>query len=160
MESCSDELEYDICNEDVPEANDTPEIQVPNVMVQKVQTPEVQAPEVLDLGVECKFSLVDNGLFLFGPGSKALFELIGSTGSVKAACEDMGMSYSKAWKKIKEAESALGCEVVTRVQGGKGGGQASLTPQGRWLLEAYSSFVDEATASVQEVFERHFGKGK
>ena len=107
-------------------------------------------------GVECKFSLVDNGQFLFGPGSKALFELIEKTGSVKSACEEMGMSYSKAWKKIREAQETLGCEVVVRVQGGKGGGQAMLTPTGKWLCETYTAFVDEATAQAKAIFERHF----
>lgn len=108
------------------------------------------------LGVECKLSLVDNGRFLFGPGSKTLFEFIEKTGSVKSACEEMGMSYSKAWKKIREAQETLGCEVVVRVQGGKGGGQAKLTPKGKRLCEAYAAFAEEATAQVNAIFERHF----
>ncbi len=122
----------------------------------KEDTKSYETPNTNGFGVECKFSLVDNGQFLFGPGSKALFELIEKTGSVKSACEEMGMSYSKAWKKIREAQETLGCEVVVRVQGGKGGGQAMLTPTGKWLCETYTAFVDETTAQAKAIFERHF----
>lgn len=109
------------------------------------------------LDVVCKFSLVDDEGFVFGPGSRALFELIEKTGSVKSACESMGMSYSKAWKKIKEAEQSLGCEVVTRTQGGRGGGQASLTEKGEWLLRTYTAFEKDAVAAVRKVFGQHYG---
>ena len=109
--------------------------------------------------VECKFSLVDNNQFLFGPGSEMLFRLIEQTGSVKSACEEMGMSYSKAWKKIREAEDVLGCEVVTRVQGGKGGGQACLTKKGKQLLETYSAFVKDAKEQTKIVFNKYFKEG-
>ena len=68
----------------------------------------------------------------------------------------MGMSYSKAWKKIREAQEALGCEVVVRVQGGKGGGQAMLTPTGKWLCETYTAFTKEATTQAKAIFAKHF----
>ncbi len=110
--------------------------------------------------VSCKFSLAKNGSFFWGPGLKALFELIEQTGSVKGACEEMGMSYSKAWKKIKEAEDALECEVVTRVQGGKGGGQAHLTPKGKWILDTYTAFVKKATEEAKTTFEEVFGENE
>jgi len=109
--------------------------------------------------VTCKFSLVDDDQFLFGPGSQTLFKLIEQTGSVKSACEEMGMSYSKAWKKIREAEEALGCKVVTRVQGGKGGGQACLTQKGKWILDTYTAFIKEAKEHTKIIFEKYFKEG-
>ena len=79
----------------------------------------------------------DDGLPFFGPGVAELFDLIEETGSVRHASERMGLSYSKAWKMIRGAEKAVGKEAVMRTQGGKGGGRASLTENGKKLLGAY-----------------------
>ena len=56
---------------------------------------------------------------VFGPGLVILMEHILVTESMKDACGEMGMSYSKGWKIINRAEKELGYELLERRHGGK-----------------------------------------
>ena len=88
--------------------------------------------------------LTDNdGNPFFGPGVAELLSLIDETGSVRHASEEMGLSYSKAWKMIRGTEKATGKEAVKRQQGGKGGGKAELTESGKKLLESFNAIEKE-----------------
>ena len=78
-----------------------------------------------------KIMLFDSDLGFFGPGVRDLFLNIESEHSVKGASENMGLSYSKAWKMIRNVEKALGEPAVTRTHGGTEGGSAQLTDAGR-----------------------------
>ena len=51
---------------------------------------------------------------VFGPGLVILMEHILVTESMKDACGEMGMSYSKGWKIINRAEKELGYELLER----------------------------------------------
>lgn len=53
---------------------------------------------------------------VFGPGLVILMEHILVTESMKDACGEMGMSYSKGWKIINRAEKELGYELLARRQ--------------------------------------------
>ena len=53
-----------------------------------------------------------------GPGLVALLEEIADSSSVMQACTKMEISYSKAWKLIRQAEDGLGCQLVNRKSGG------------------------------------------
>lgn len=92
----------------------------------------------------------------FGPGTEQLLQLIANTHSVREACQLMGISYSKGWKMLAIMEQQLGFEVVSRQQGGAGGGSASLTPKGEELLLKYSAFTGECEAQVKKLFEKYF----
>ncbi len=96
----------------------------------------------------------DNGFF--GPGVRDLFLYIDSEKSVKAASEKMGMSYSKAWKMIRNVEKALGQPAVTRTQGGHDGGSASLTDAGRNLLERYITFEKKSREALEPLYRKEF----
>lgn len=93
----------------------------------------------------------------FGPGSAWLLSLIDLTGSVRLACQQMGVSYSKGWKMLSAMEEELGYTVVQRQQGGLHGGTAALTAKGRALLTAYTGYERECKAAIKEIFHRHFG---
>ena len=54
---------------------------------------------------------------VFGPGLVILMEHILVTESMKDACGEMGMSYSKGWKIINRAEKELGYELLERRHG-------------------------------------------
>lgn len=92
----------------------------------------------------------------FGPGSAQLLTFIRETGSVRLACRQMAVSYSKGWKIIKMMEDQLGFEVVQRQQGGKNGGNACLTPRGQRILDKFRTYEDTCRVIIQKVFEDTF----
>jgi molybdate transport system regulatory protein len=57
---------------------------------------------------------------------------------------------------IKQLESNLGYPVVTRHRGGKGGGGASLTPEGERFLTAYQQFEESVHQAALKEFREHF----
>lgn len=73
----------------------------------------------------------------FGPGTALLLRLIRNTGSVRTACEQMNISYSKGWKMINGMEHELQYAVVSRFPGGVNGGNTRLTERGEKLLESF-----------------------
>ncbi len=94
-----------------------------------------------------------------GPGSCALLEHIKATGSVRLACERMGLSYSKAWHILDAVEREAGFPVVVRKKGGAGGGETRLTGEGEALIERYRAFERECKEAIQLIFRKHFPEG-
>ncbi|WP_283117670.1 NTP transferase domain-containing protein [Anaerotruncus colihominis] len=92
----------------------------------------------------------------FGPGVAQLLTLIDETGSVRLACGRMGVSYSKGWKMLSVLEEETARVMVARQQGGKNGGAARLTPDGRALLEKFRLLESRSRVLVQEVFDELF----
>ena len=90
----------------------------------------------------------------FGPGIVELLKLVGETGSVKLACSEMKLSYTKAWTIINRAEKELGYALINRSQGGKAGGGASLTEEGRQLILNY----EELSGRINEYANKAFGE--
>jgi len=102
-----------------------------------------------------KTVLVGSERFL-GPGVVQLLHAVDATGSVKAACERIGLSYTKGWRLIHTLEAELGSPCVARRAGGVGGGRASTTPECRALLERFEAFTAEVDAAVDALFARRF----
>ena len=92
----------------------------------------------------------------FGPGTQQLLALTGESGSLSQASQQMGISYSKAWKMIADAEKQLGFALIDSRQGGSGGGGSEITAGGRELMRRYAAFVSECDELVRAAFERHF----
>ena len=92
----------------------------------------------------------------FGPGVKTLLECIREEGSVRDACEKMGLSYSKGRKMLDRAEKELGYTIVERSPGGKNGGGARVSDEGLKLLEKYERFKKELTETAAEKYREIF----
>jgi len=92
----------------------------------------------------------------FGPGPAGLFKQIEVSGNVRQAAQDMQISYSKAWKIISHAEKECNRKLVERSHGGKDGGKASLTNDGREFMRLYSLYNEEIKAKADECFEKYF----
>lgn len=92
----------------------------------------------------------------FGYGVCELMKRIKKLGSLSAACEDMGMAYSKGWRILKEAQKDMNVTLVSGVSGGAGGGGSRLTADGERLLRAFEGFYDEAKAYLEELAKKHF----
>lgn len=93
----------------------------------------------------------------FGPGPAELLMQIKQTDSVRMACEQMGISYSKGWKMINTMEEELGYKVTKRQQGGRNGGSACLTPEGETLLAKYQELERRSREAVENIFQELFG---
>jgi len=74
-------------------------------------------------------------------------------GSLKAASDDSGISYRKAWGDLKQAESLLGYDLTDKTRGGKDGGQSVLTPAALKLLEAYAALQEKLDDAVEEAYQ-------
>ena len=85
-----------------------------------------------------------------------LLGLIEETGSVRTACTRMQLSYSSGWNIIRKLESQLSSPLITRTQGGAGGGKSHLTEEGRQFLERYNAFEDELKDQAQLLFGKYF----
>ncbi len=87
-----------------------------------------------------------------------LLELVAETGSLGEAAARMGLSYRRAWGKVKELERNLDLPLVQSAVGGAGGGHTEITPEGRELLRRYADFRSRAEAAVQEAYRVTFGE--
>lgn len=101
--------------------------------------------------------LADGGTPIFGPGTYDLLVLVDETGSLRQAAHAMGMSYSKAWRVVREAEEHLGLELLRRRAGGPGGGGSSLSDDGRQVVLRFRALVAEADAELETLYREHFG---
>jgi len=72
-----------------------------------------------------------------GPGRVDLLELIHKTGSLRAAAQEMGISYMRAWQLLKYTNRCFSKPLVQVVRGGREGGGAKLTDAGRRTLAVY-----------------------
>lgn len=85
-------------------------------------------------------------------------DLVRRHGSLSAACKEMGMAYSKAWKMVKKAEEDLGIPLMEGSRGGGKGGKTDLTREGEELLNCYQAFQEEAQQEIARLFEKHFAE--
>lgn len=83
-----------------------------------------------------------------GPGKAQLMELIKTHGSIRSAGAAMNMSYRRAWLLIDELNGMFREPVVLKVQGGKHGGGATLTPFGEELLARFRGMEKRAEEAM------------
>ena len=88
-----------------------------------------------------------------------LLRFVEETGSLAEVAEWMGLSYRRAWGKIKELERNLDLPLVQSAVGGAGGGHTQITAEGRELLRRYAEFQRRAEEAVQEVYTAVFAGG-
>jgi len=92
----------------------------------------------------------------FGPGVSGLMALVRERGSLSAACQEMHMAYSKAWKIIHKAEEDLGFQLMEGRRGGEYGGTTVLTEKGEAFLDQYLAFTEEVDNFAEKVFHKYF----
>lgn len=89
----------------------------------------------------------------FGPGIAELLDGVEELSSLRAATMRMGMAYSKAWRVMHECEQQLGFKLIDTVAGGKNGGGARVTEQGRDLLEKYRALQNALANTADAVID-------
>lgn len=108
-----------------------------------------------DFSTEFKVSLeLEGEKRISGNDLFNLLENIRQYGSISRAASELGISYRYAWGLIGAAEKALGLELVNRQVGGYAGGGASLSREGRELLEEYKTFKHEVDIQLKQFIVR------
>ena len=92
----------------------------------------------------------------FGEGPAYLMRAVEENGSLRSAAMSMGMAYTKALKLIKNAETALGFPLISRVTGGKDGGGSSLTKEGKEWLDRYEKYRDACRQANSRLYMEFF----
>lgn len=92
----------------------------------------------------------------FGPGVAALLHGVEELHSLRAAAGAMEMAYSKAWTVVKRAEQSLGFPLLQSSAGGRNGGGAVLTSEGRRILEAYDDYCTALRDQAEALFREKF----
>jgi molybdate transport repressor ModE-like protein len=103
-----------------------------------------------------KVWLERHGRYAFGLGISAILETVDRTGSIKQAAGELGMSYRHTWKRIKEAEEAIGQILVETQVGGVGTHRSSLTLRARQLVGDFRALRRRMLEAVEAEFARQF----
>ncbi len=82
-----------------------------------------------------------NGQTFVSWGRVVLLQRIADTGSVSAAAKSMGMSFSHAWQLVQSMNSLSEEPLVAKQAGGKGGGGAWLTAEGKQVVAEFWALV-------------------
>lgn len=104
-----------------------------------------------------KFWIEVDGNIVLGDYRVKLLALIDETGSLRDAAARLGLSYRRAWGKIREIEANLGVKLVVSAIGGPGGGGSShLTDEARRLVAQYQRLSDAMNQHLRTEFARAF----
>ena len=82
----------------------------------------------------------DDSIYI-GIGCTLLLQEIEKLGSLRKAAQELGMSYRRAWGKLKRTEERVGTPLVEKVKGQ--GQRFSLTDEGRRHMESFLLFYTE-----------------
>lgn len=85
--------------------------------------------------------------FAFGQGTARLLALVEDFGSLRKAAEHMGMSYRRAWGRLKRLEKELGEPLLHKPGGNKLGYR--LTDLGWNLVEGYTAWRESVAVYAQ-----------
>ena len=72
-----------------------------------------------------------------------MLEQIAERGSITQAAKALKISYKTAWDAVDALNNLAPARVVETATGGRGGGGARLTDEGRRLIDAYHTIAAE-----------------
>jgi molybdate transport system regulatory protein len=101
-----------------------------------------------------RFRVMCGAEIALGPGRADLLELIGQTGSLRAAAKRMGMSYMRAWKIVKSLNERFHPALVDVARGGPSGGGAKLTETGRKVVGGYRLMERQTQKAVGKTWNQ------
>lgn len=86
-----------------------------------------------------------------GEGRIRLLRLVGELGSISAAARALGLSYKGAWDAVQALNNLSVRPLIVAQTGGKSGGAATVTDEGRALIEAYAALEDVLAAQMEKI---------
>ncbi len=111
-----------------------------------------------DAGLEprIKLWLEKDGALVLSDFRVRLLRHVAESGSLAEAAQRMGLSYRRAWGKVREIERNLGVTLVESEVGGVGGGSSHLTPAGERLVALYQRFSRTMERDLSREFREAF----
>jgi molybdate transport repressor ModE-like protein len=107
-----------------------------------------------NINLKLKIYLEDSRDKFMGIGVLWLLRKMEQNMSLRAAANDLGISYSKAFRMVENLESALDMKVLDRKKGGSSRGGASLTDFGREFIALYDDFQRECKEIIRPRYEK------
>ena len=105
--------------------------------------------------IKPRIRIVDEeGTIVMGPGKADLLEAIRRSGSIRAAAEELDMSYMRAWTLVKTMNAAFRSPLVEKERGGAAQGGAQLTERGHKVLELYRVMEEKARRAITREWGR------
>jgi len=96
------------------------------------------------------------GKAVLGDGRVDLLRAVGETGSLTEAALRMGLSYRRAWGKIRDMERNLGAQLVQSEKGGNTRGSSRLTPRAEALVAQFDRFRKRMENDLGKEFKEVF----
>lgn len=94
-----------------------------------------------------------DGINLLGDGKWKILKAIEAHGSLKAATDNLGITYRRTWGDLKNIEKQLGFRLLEKSRGGKDGGKTYLTAEGKLLVNAFDEFHEKIDLVMDDAFE-------
>ena len=98
----------------------------------------------------------DIGERFFGEGPCRLLHRIEETGSLRAAAQAMGLSYSKALRMVKRAHKESALALTRQTTGRRGGGRTPPPASARNFMERYEAYRDACVQTDRELYYKFF----
>jgi molybdate transport system regulatory protein len=108
--------------------------------------------------IRAKFWIENKGEVVLGGGKTALLQAVDRLGSIQQAADEFGMSYRHAWGAIRRIEKRAGFKIVDTKLGGKEGGGARLTQQGKVFVDRVDLVLSDLQIMVEKRFREKSGK--
>lgn len=106
-----------------------------------------------DLRVGGRVWVEKDGRTYLAWGRVVLLERIEQCGSISAAARSMGISYRHAWLLVEQINALSPASLVVAQKGGKKGGGASLTQEGKQAVQGFWYLVEKFEAFLRDVSE-------
>ena len=90
---------------------------------------------------------------ILGDGKWQILKQIEKTGSIRAACLELGYTYRRTWGNLKKIEQFFGFSLLEKQRGGIDGGRTLLTPEGKKLVKAFDNFHASVDSVIQKGFD-------
>jgi molybdate transport system regulatory protein len=86
-----------------------------------------------------------------GEGRIRLLRLIAELGSISAAAKAAGLSYKGAWDAVQALNNLSVRPLIVAQTGGRSGGAATVTDEGRALIDAYGALEDVLAVQMEKI---------
>jgi molybdate transport system regulatory protein len=92
--------------------------------------------------------------FLMGPNYFRFLRAVDETGTIRRAGHAVGWSYRTCLNRIRRMEDILGRRVLETARGGRAGGGAKLSAEGRRLVAIFERWQRDMTVCSQRAFRK------